>query len=343
MAEPTRVAAKRPWMDPNILAAAKKRREDHDEMLAHARDWSSQPSSQQAIHFTLKCTFQGLQPFSRNYLKEHRVGELREMLQKRGLSTEGTKPVLVERLYTTLPWVRFEIDGRECLQRIVNAFLFYFGWDNTHGWSMRMPRRGEMKEGTSPILERYTHTRMWLEKQIETQGHDLRQWNASSLQYAHQLLDNKFTRTQQQNLVENLDAPGPIRCVEGSAFEPVCITTFDPEVPLEQSGLFSLNDLCLQAGDKMHITYDFGDDHRFNILIEKVELCSTLLPEVALSRYPDSQLTRSRLTGRGDCRMIPQYEPPEEDDSDDDEEDESVYFIRTNGCAVFDWSRYKGE
>jgi len=93
-----------------------------------------------------------MKPPSRNSLKQCKVGHLRDMLVMRGLSTEGTKPVLVERLYTTLPYVRFEIDARECLQRVVNAFLYYFGWDNTHLWSMDMPRRGDLQEGVIPLM-----------------------------------------------------------------------------------------------------------------------------------------------------------------------------------------------
>lgn len=73
-----------------------------------------------------------------SWMKSQRVDKLRNMLRCRGLSTEGTKPVLLHRLKTELPQVRFRIDSRECMQRAVHSFLCYFGWDSDHMFDVSM-------------------------------------------------------------------------------------------------------------------------------------------------------------------------------------------------------------
>jgi len=133
------------------------------------------------------------------------------------------------------------------------------------------------------------------------------------------------TRKDLRKLLDDMDAPGPCRLAEGSAFEPVCRTSYDPQDSGDTSGMFTLHELDLRAGDTMNVTYDFGDNRRFSILIEKVEVSDTSIPETALSKYSNDQLTRARLVGKGDCRMMPQYDLEEEYDEDDDESDGESY------------------
>lgn len=303
-------------MDFNALqAAAKKRRAAIDAEIANCRSWSSQAQvpNEQAIHFTLKCTYLDMKPGTRNFLQSHRVGELREMLQERGLSTEGTKAILVERLRTSLPFVRFEIDGREGLQRVVNVFLYFFRWDNTHLWSMKMPRRGNLPDGVVPLLNHLGlgSFEFSMKHQLKEHGKDLAEWDSRDFDAVYQSLYRRgWTLKDLCLLVDsNLEAPGPIRTAEGSASELLCQTGVFPGDPVEKSGSFSLNQLGLQAGDKMDVTYDFGDNHHFRIVVEKVEVSDTLISEYSFSKYPGDQLTRARFVGRGKCRMMRQYEP----------------------------------
>lgn len=61
------------------------------------------------------------------------------MLRCRGLSTDGTKPVLLHRLKTELPQMFFRIDSRESMHRAVHSFLCYFGWNSDHMFEVSMP------------------------------------------------------------------------------------------------------------------------------------------------------------------------------------------------------------
>mmetsp|Transcript_45573 Transcript_45573/g.89032 ORF Transcript_45573/g.89032 Transcript_45573/m.89032 type:complete len:246 (+) Transcript_45573:107-844(+) len=56
---------------------------------------------------------------------------------------EGPSPPTPSR-----PYVLLEIDGRECLQRVIHSMLYHFGWNSDYTFKCSMPCRGELREGT---------------------------------------------------------------------------------------------------------------------------------------------------------------------------------------------------
>jgi hypothetical protein len=178
------------------------------------------------------------------FIKGQKVADIKCMLEKRGLDTKGTKPVLLERLQKDLPYVRIELDSRECLQRLVSSFLHFMGWTNEHLFEITLPHRG------------------------------------------------------------------PTRKLMGAAFD-AFEGTYDFGPPA--GGFRSLEELSLQAGDKLDVLYDFGDSNKFRIEIESVKDAQESLPEVELGY---SNQTRTRLVNKGG-RMFPQYGNSEDDNSED--------------------------
>ena len=104
------------------------------------RSWSADADGKPCKIFTLKCMFGNPDKPLPNYIKSQKVGFIKDLLEKRGLDTNGTKPVLLERLQKDLPYVRIELDSRECVQRLVTSFLHFMGWDSSHLFEITMPR-----------------------------------------------------------------------------------------------------------------------------------------------------------------------------------------------------------
>ena len=50
-------------------------------------------------------------------------------------------------------YVKFEVDGRECLQRMMNALLYYHGWTNVYLCDIIMPRRGTLEAGSLKMVD----------------------------------------------------------------------------------------------------------------------------------------------------------------------------------------------
>jgi hypothetical protein len=74
------------------------------------RSWSADAAGNPCKIFTLKCMFGNPDvPLSSN-TKSMKVGEIKNILEERGLDTKGSKPVLLERLQKDLPYVRIELD-----------------------------------------------------------------------------------------------------------------------------------------------------------------------------------------------------------------------------------------
>jgi hypothetical protein len=61
-------------------------------------------------------------------------------------------------------------------------------------------------------------------------------------------------------------------------------------------GYYSLEELFLQAGDKLDVLYDFGDNNNFRIEIEGVKAAQEPLPEAHLGYLNP---TRARLVNKG--------------------------------------------
>lgn len=110
-------------------------------------------------------------------------------------------------------------------------------------------------------------------------------------------------------LVKNPHAMGDRRKLSGSAFEPQSFAgrgDFDDFGP-PAGGHISLEDLGLQAGDKLNFTYDYGGDHKFVVVVENVETKkedTDVIPEVILCH---NNPTRCRLVKKGNGEIIPQY------------------------------------
>jgi hypothetical protein len=86
------------------------------------REWSVGDGL--AKNYTFKCFYGDPEKRLPSWLKtscvERNAGEEENFEQR-------NKPVLLERLQKDMPWVRVEIDGRECIQRLVNALVYSIG------------------------------------------------------------------------------------------------------------------------------------------------------------------------------------------------------------------------
>jgi SAP domain/Plasmid pRiA4b ORF-3-like protein len=239
---PTAAAGEKRKVSPDETTPDKKSRLDKSTF----RSWSVDADGKPCKIFTLKCMFGNPDEPLPYYVKSQKVADIKDILEKRGLDTKGTKPVLLERLQKDLPYVRIELDSRECLQRLVNSFLHFMGWTNEHLFEITLPHRG------------------------------------------------------------------PTRKLVGAAFDAFeGVPPFDFGPPA--GGFRSLDELSLQAGDKLDVLYDFGDSNEFRIEIESVKDAQESLPEVKLGY---SNQTRTRLVNKGG-RMFSQYGNSEDDNSED--------------------------
>ena len=50
-------------------------------------------------------------------------------------------------------YVKFEVDGRAYLQRMMNALLYYHGWTNVYLCDIIMPRRGTLEAGSLKMAD----------------------------------------------------------------------------------------------------------------------------------------------------------------------------------------------
>jgi hypothetical protein len=264
----------------------------------------------------------------------------------------------LERLQKDLPFVKFNIDGRECLQRVINAMLHYFGWDNTHLFECKMPRRGSLPDGAEKLVDAlgpylgFTDIMYIMlaypngdaEKLVDALGPhlgyaDIRGSESVMLANPKNLFGEEYSRRhihrrlEKASLtwadiataVQNPQANGPWRKLQGSAFEPIPFGgwRFDGSW---SGGHLELERLLLEAGDRINVTYDFGDMNEFTLQVESVfEHTYTVLPELTLGKY---NKTRAALLEKGNVRIPHQYSGFS-DDEDDDDDDDSILFEPT--------------
>jgi hypothetical protein len=69
------------------------------------RSWSADADGKPCKIFTLKCMFGNPDMPLPYFVKGQKVADIKHALEKRGLDTKGTKPVLLERLQKDLPYV----------------------------------------------------------------------------------------------------------------------------------------------------------------------------------------------------------------------------------------------
>lgn len=271
------------------------------------RAWSKDVSENEdsSTVYTLKCVFGDPSNPLPSWIKSSKIGDIKAMLQSRNLSTEGKKSALLDRLQTDLPSVTLEIDSRECLQRVVNSFLYHLDWDNTHLFECKLPARGSLTAGagnlwiqsfgidlydtlkTGRISGNPSHhdkrMRQHLQKKLDAAGMD---WS-------------DFDRAKREP-----NATGKWRKLQGSGFDPHTkpMDDFGDEEPAA-GGYFSLEELALEKGDKIQMTYDFGDDNKFTIFVMEKKERQTCLAEVKLY----GQETRVNLEKKSQAKMPKQY------------------------------------
>ena len=100
-------------------------------------------------------------------------------------------------------------------------------------------------------------------------------------------------------------ALGPDRVLTGAAFDPMLASMDDDTGDMcPAQGKFSLQELEIQAGDVLHIEYDFGGDSNiFTIQVLNVEEAK-VLGEETLGTFQ----TRAKLVSCGEWRGS--YSPP---------------------------------
>jgi hypothetical protein len=103
--------------------------------------------------YLIKCEYGDPSRPLHSHIKALKKADLMSEVKRRGLSTDGSRSVLLDRLQKELPYVRLEIDGRECVQRVITSFLNHFGWDNSHLFNVEMPRRGDSEAGNVNLMD----------------------------------------------------------------------------------------------------------------------------------------------------------------------------------------------
>ena len=251
--------------------------------------------------YTIKCTYGDSLKTLTSYIKSQKVQFIKNELQNRGLSTVGNKPVLLQRLQTVLPTITIDIDSRESMQRIVNSIMYHFGWDNTHLFEMKMPKRGDLKDGVAPL---------WLSLPSLDIGLALKQGGVSPDPRRRDPRINR--RFVQLGLTDEMivqiqahpDAPCNVRRITGSGFDPMMKRRGEwCEGDAADGGWFSLQELALEKGDKVKLLYDFGQRDEFFIQIQDVKQNVPVLPEADLYGHK----TRAKLVDKGASKMRKQY------------------------------------
>lgn len=92
-------------------------------------------------------------------LKVAKKSELKELAASHGLPTDGAKAVLLERIRTQLRFARFQVDGRECLQRVLAVGLFHIEHPLDR-FVATLPLRGPCTHGGLTLDELYDNPRV---------------------------------------------------------------------------------------------------------------------------------------------------------------------------------------
>ena len=266
------------------------------------RSWANDKESSGGPIYTLKCTY-GVpgQPLP-SYLKTSKKDMLTNILKGRGIvNTNGcSKSDLLRRVQNDLPYVTIELDGRECIQRVINSFLHYFGYDSSHLFKVKMPARGTLKAGTQTLMDAMEidpHIADMYKNYFRDYGNNLWDWPVMEKRLytritKRMLRDGKYTIHDLRRACENQDdAMSSERKLSGSAFNPMeAVYDWDMMEKTTPQGHYSLQDLELIAGDVLCFEYDFGSPSMFHVKIEKVTGGkdgneTDLLPEVNIAGH----------------------------------------------------------
>ena len=182
---------------------------------------------------------------------------------------------------TPKPSVTIDIDGRECLQRLICSFLHYFNWDSGHLFEVRIPIRGTLTTG---IYDEYTPKGM---------SHD-----------DLAAVAKMFGGVDWNEAKKGLPKPTQ-RKLLGSGCNPTFVAADDDGD--EYGGQILIKDLALQKGDKIDLKYDFGDTSEFILTVTKIvegTKDSSLLEEVIVN----GNTTRCKLVSKNGPEILPQYD-----------------------------------
>ena len=233
------------------------------------RSWSKNADKNNSTVFTLKCTYDDLPSSSR-------------------------------------PHVIVDIDSRECLQRVVNTVMFYFQRDNMHLFECRLPARGSIKDGTGNL---------WFESFGIDFGLAVKWGNVSSNPNDHDRgmrnhIQRKLDKAGMKwsdidRAREETDAVGKWRNLMGHAFDPSPANSqYNLDLDdLAPGGHFSLEELALQKGDSIELTYDLGARDEFSIIVEEVKTGHPLLQELNMVGHA----TRAKLVNKSKANIPNQY------------------------------------
>ena len=276
------------------------------------RGWSKDildNSKSSSTVYTFKCMFGDPSKPLPSSIKTSKVSRIKELLQFRKLPTEGSKKVLLDRLQTDLPFVILEIDSRECIQRLVSSFLYHIKWDPTHLFECKMPARGPLRKGTGKLWCEIFGTDIGMMVQMGQASSDPSTYTERQRKRHQDRLDaagldwSDFDRAKREP-----NARGKWRKLQGSGFDPHTKPPRgwgdDDDEESVTGGAVSLHEVALEKGDKIHMTYDFGKNHKFSIIALEKQERQTSLAEVKIFGLE----TRVALVEKLKIKMPKQHE-----------------------------------
>jgi hypothetical protein len=274
------------------------------------RSWAADEKSPGPV-YVLKCEFGDPSSPLSSYVKSLKKADLLLEVKRRGLSTDGSRSVLLDRLQKELPYVRLEMDGRECIQGIISSFLNHFGWDPDHLFTVEMPRRGDLEVGTVTLIDFFHlyEMEMIYGRFFEKYGTNLDNFpNKTSrdkqiIKGIQQRLKGGLTMDTIARALQDPEALAGFRKMNGHAFDPMG-EAYDFEMGKQEPPQCnaSMQELSLEKGDVLKFTYDMGSTSNFTVTIEDVKP-EEVLPEETAFGLP----TRTRLVGKGPARIPKQY------------------------------------
>jgi hypothetical protein len=258
-----------------------------------------------------------------SWIKTLNKSQLQGMMQSSGFSDiSGTKGALLYRFQTGVPFVKYSIDGRECLQRMLVVCLHAWGWDDMHAFRATMPARGDCPRGAKRLGD-LECLRMCLHPDINkgSFSHELRSYSRSweppetwirwNLQIcgpssgACRNTNPAIDRATLEALIAGhvtLDDPAPFRTVNGVGFEPGAVGSGYDTFSEDVGGALSLEECELAAGDRISMLYD---QKTIVFKVVGVERDQALLPEAPFLHH----MTRALLgrSGGASTRVRREY------------------------------------
>ena len=291
------VTAAETAQDANTItpASSAKKAKTNQDADTSFRAWSSQvEETDKCTMYTLKCTFGDASKPVSAHMKSCTVPFLRNECQKRGLPSNGTKPVLLQRLQTEVPSVIFEIDSREALQRVVNSLLHYFKWDNTHFFNCEMPARGDLKTGILKLWQCVPNGFSFAIKMGSITPENMAGLESCGAKIG-------VSREIIRKIQNNPDTLSEVRKLSGRVVKrQSLIPDNDDEIP-EADIYYSLEQLALKKNDKIQLSYN---GEKFLVEVQDFKENVVVQPEEAHYEHD----TRGKLLRKGGSKMRKQYD-----------------------------------